>query len=187
MSILPESSKPRPAFKVWLETEEGYVFGPGIYRILGKVEETGTLKGAAESLGMSYRFAWGLVKKAERKLGEPLLKAHKGGRSGGGGAKITDLGQQFLEEYSKIDQWLKELSRDPQLLGNYIFVNVFDGKVTSIGPKDENIELTISLTTPTNIRVVIDPNSIEGQGIDVGSYVRLEMISSKGKLTQRET
>lgn len=186
MSILSESSKPRPAFKVWLETEEGYVFGPGIYRILGKVEETGTLKEAAESLGMSYRFAWGLVKKAERKLGEPLLKAHKGGRSGGGGAKITDLGQQFLEEYSKIDQWLKALSGDPPLYARRNLVNIFDGKVTSIRPKDENIELTISLTKPTSIRVVMAPNSIEEQGIDVGSCVRFEMISSMGKFTQRE-
>jgi molybdate transport system regulatory protein len=182
-----DSSKTKPAFKVWLETEEGYVFGPGIYRILGKVEETGTLKGAAESLDMSYRFAWGLVKKAERKLGEPLLKAHKGGRSGGGGANITVLGQQFLEEYSKIDQWLKELSGDPPLFKRHRLVNVFDGKVTSIRPKNENIELTISLLKPTSIKVIVDPISIEGRGIVAGSYVRFEMISSMGKLTQRET
>jgi molybdate transport system regulatory protein len=187
VSILPESSKPRPAFKVWLETEEGYVFGPGIYRILVKVEETGTLKGAAESLGMSYRFAWGLVKKAERKLGEPLLKAHKGGRSGGGGAEITDLGKQFLEEYSKIDQGLKELSGNSSLFERHRLINVFDGKVSSIRPMDENIELTISLVKPTNIRVVIDPNSIEGQGVVAGSNVRFEMISSIRKLKHRET
>jgi len=81
-----ESTKPRPAFKVWLETEEGYVFGPGVYSILRKVDETGTLKEAAKSLGMSHKFAWGLVRKGEETLGQPLISSHKGGRAGGGGA-----------------------------------------------------------------------------------------------------
>ena len=70
-------SKPRPAFKVWLETEEGYVFGPGVYTLLRNVKETGTLKEAAKRIGMSYRYAWGLVKRAEEKLEHPLLRSHK--------------------------------------------------------------------------------------------------------------
>ena len=97
-----EHSKPHPAFKVWIETDDGYVFGPGVYSLLKKIMELGTLKEAATELGMSYRYAWGLIKKAEEKLGEPLLSAHKGGRSGGGGAELTERGKQFLIEFQKL-------------------------------------------------------------------------------------
>ena len=59
-------TKFRHAFKIWLETDDGYVFGPGVYALLLKVKEKGTLKEAASSLEMSYRYAWGLIKKAEK-------------------------------------------------------------------------------------------------------------------------
>jgi molybdenum-dependent DNA-binding transcriptional regulator ModE len=41
-------SKPKPAFKLWLETEEGFVFGPGVEALLRKVIEKGTLKEASD-------------------------------------------------------------------------------------------------------------------------------------------
>jgi molybdate transport repressor ModE-like protein len=133
-------SKPKPAFKLWLETEEGFVFGPGVEALLRKVIEKGTLKEAASSLGMSYRFAWGLVKKVEEKIGEPLIKAHKGGRSGGGRTEITPLGQQFIEDFRAIKtklstQILEELNEKKDWIpANIISIDVDSG----------NIELEIS-------------------------------------------
>jgi len=49
----------KPVVKVWLETKEGYIFGEGPFELLSKIEECGTLSGAAQELGMSYRHAWG--------------------------------------------------------------------------------------------------------------------------------
>lgn len=115
-----DHSKPHPAFKVWLETDDGYVFGPGVYSLLKKVTETGTLKEAASDLGMSYRYAWGLVRKAEEKLGEPLIIAHKGGRSGGGGATLTERGKQFIEEFQQLREQMAQASEpldDRSLVG----------------------------------------------------------------------
>ena len=133
-------SKPKPAFKLWLETEEGFVFGPGVEALLRKVIEKGTLKEAASSLGMSYRFAWGLIKKVEEKIGEPLIKAHKGGRSGGGRTEITPLGQQFIDDFRAIKtklstQILEELNeKEDWIPANIISIDVDSG----------NIELEIS-------------------------------------------
>ena len=107
---MSETSRPKPQFKVWLETDEGYVFGPGVYSLLRQVEETGTLKKAAEHLGMSYRYAWGMVKKAESKLGLPLFKTHKGGKSGGGGTEITPEGRDYMEYFSRVINGLEKLS-----------------------------------------------------------------------------
>ena len=128
-------SKPKPAFKLWLETEEGFVFGPGVEALLRKVIEKGTLKEAASSLGMSYRFAWGLIKKVEEKIGEPLIKAHKGGRSGGGRTEITPLGQQFIEDFRAIKtklstQILEELNeKEDWIPANIISIDVDSGNI----------------------------------------------------------
>ena len=97
-------SEPRPASKIWLETDEGYVFGPGVYNLLKAIKEKGTLKEASQSLDMSYRYAWGLIKKAETKLGAHLIEASKGGRQGGGSSTITELGEQFIKDFEKIQQ-----------------------------------------------------------------------------------
>lgn len=67
-----------PAYKLWMETNGEYVFGPGVFGILVGINKTGTLKEAASGLSMSYRYAWGLIKKAEEALGEPLIHARKG-------------------------------------------------------------------------------------------------------------
>lgn len=97
-------SDPRPASKIWLETNEGFVFGPGVYNLLKAIKEKGTLKEASQSLGMSYRYAWGLIKKAEEKLEAPLIDATKGGRRGGGSSKITELGEHYIMDFEKIQQ-----------------------------------------------------------------------------------
>jgi molybdate transport repressor ModE-like protein len=97
----------RPASKIWLETDEGYVFGPGVYSLLVVIKEKGTLKEASQQLDMSYRYAWGLIKKAENKLGAPLIKATKGGRQGGGSSQITKLGESYIKDFEKIQKTWK--------------------------------------------------------------------------------
>ena len=101
-------SEPRPAAKIWLETNEGYVFGPGVYNLLVAIKEKGTLKEASQSLDMSYRFAWGLIKKAEEKLGAPLIEATKGGRQGGGSSHITELGEHYIMDFEKTQKMWRD-------------------------------------------------------------------------------
>jgi len=141
--------KPHPAFKVWLETEEGYVFGPGVYSLLKKIEETGTLKEAAGSLDMSYRYAWGLVKQAEQHLGSPLLDAHKGGRKGGGGTKITELGRQFIKDFTNLIEQINQLGKTS-----------FEGILTETSDEGKTIEVEIlekPLKLPEGTRLIFIP------------------------------
>ena len=117
-------SEPRPASKIWLETDDGYVFGPGVYNLLKSIRETGTLKEASQSLDMSYRYAWGLIRKAEDKLGDKLIEASKGGRQGGGSSSITELGEHFIKDFEDIqnawsqfrDQYYSPLSVEAEVV-----------------------------------------------------------------------
>jgi molybdate transport system regulatory protein len=133
-----EHGKPHPAFKVWMETEDGYVFGPGVYSLLKKVMEVGTLKEASTELSMSYRYAWGLIRKAEEKLGEPLLSAHKGGKSGGGGAELTERGKKFLTDFQNLREQMRQASEAPPQ--HFVSGTV---KEIRVGPKET--EVTIRL------------------------------------------
>jgi len=114
---------PKPASKLWLETEDGYVFGPGVYNLLIAIDRTGTLKEASQQLGMSYRYAWGLIKKAEEKLGEPLIDASKGGRLGGGSSTITETGARYIKDFERIQEQWREFTASLKAGGTVVSVD----------------------------------------------------------------
>ncbi|MFW9960141.1 MAG: winged helix-turn-helix domain-containing protein [Candidatus Thorarchaeota archaeon] len=94
----------KPNYKLWFETDGEYIFGPGACAILTAVLEEGTLTKGAERLGMSYRYAWGVIRKIERKLGTRLIETYKGGKVGGGGARVTEQGLKFIKAYSELHE-----------------------------------------------------------------------------------
>ncbi|MBP2019166.1 tungstate transport system substrate-binding protein [Symbiobacterium terraclitae] len=66
--------------------------------ILAAVSESGSLRKATEALGYSYRYAWGLIRRAEEEIGTPLLIRKVGGASGGG-AELTSAARDLLRRY----------------------------------------------------------------------------------------
>jgi len=88
-------------FKLWLSTRdiEG-VFGDGKWQLLKAIESTGSLAEASESLKISYRKAWGDLKKAQEALNKPLVEKHRGG-SRGGQSTLTEQGKKWLIAYTR--------------------------------------------------------------------------------------
>ncbi len=84
--------------------------------ILEAVAEHGSLNRATAALGISYRQAWGLVRRVEQRLGAPLLTRRVGGAAGGG-AELTELGRDLLTRcrwlLSEMDQVLTGPEPDP--------------------------------------------------------------------------
>ena len=101
--------KLKPRFKLWLETDDGYVFGKGSFELLHGIQEKGNLMAIAKGLNMSYRHAWGIIKEIEEKLGEPILVTYRGGKVGGGGAKLTPTGEALLETYLKFKSEVNQM------------------------------------------------------------------------------
>ncbi|HUT04734.1 MAG TPA: LysR family transcriptional regulator [bacterium] len=91
----------RPRFKLWLSTRDAEgAFGDGKWRLLDAIQREGSLMAAATELGMSYRKAWGDLKKAERSLDVSLVERRRGGISGGE-TRLTEAGRVWLEAYSE--------------------------------------------------------------------------------------
>ena len=76
--------------------------GPGKVALLEAISETGSISAAARSLGMSYRRAWLLIDAMNRCFREPVIETAAGGK-GGGGARVTELGQEVLRRYQSME------------------------------------------------------------------------------------
>ncbi|MEO8629185.1 MAG: LysR family transcriptional regulator [Betaproteobacteria bacterium] len=72
--------------------------GPGKADLLQAIDSSGSISAAARALGMSYRRAWLLVDTMNQSFKSPVVETLTGGQQGGG-ARITDLGQEILRRY----------------------------------------------------------------------------------------
>jgi molybdate transport system regulatory protein len=90
----------RLMYKIWLDYR-GRAFGDGPARLLGGVHECGSLRKAAQELGMSYNKAWRILHAAEQRLGFALLDRSVGG-SLGGGSHLTPEAEDLMSRYRAV-------------------------------------------------------------------------------------
>ena len=55
------SIKKKSLIKIRIQLKDNFYIGPGKVLLLEKINETGSISKAAESIGLSYRKAWRLV------------------------------------------------------------------------------------------------------------------------------
>jgi molybdate transport system regulatory protein len=79
------------------------VMGPGKADLLDAIGRTGSIRAAAEELGMSYMRAWSLVRTMNAAFREPLVEKERGG-SAQGGAQLTARGQTVLRLYRRMEE-----------------------------------------------------------------------------------
>ena len=81
---------------------EGVDFGPGRAQLLEGIRDTGSIAAAGRRMKMSYSRAWGLVEAMNGEFRSPLVASAKGGASHGG-ATLTPLGQEVLDQYRRME------------------------------------------------------------------------------------
>jgi molybdate transport system regulatory protein len=101
----------KPRSKVWIEKGGEVVAGDGKVKLLAMIDKLGSIQGAANKMGMSYRHAWGFIQKMEKHWGAKLVQTQIGGRKGGG-AKLTLQGKDFLQRFFKFRDGLDEYIAD---------------------------------------------------------------------------
>ena len=95
--------KVRIHLKLWLDYEGEVLLGAGRTELLRRIGEMGSLKKAAESMNMSYRAAWGRLKRAEAALGQDLVTSAGARRDG---YQLTAQGRALVEAFSR---WQEEV------------------------------------------------------------------------------
>ena len=114
----PKGSKYYDIFlkhQVWLESVDGeQIISEEVLKLLKFINETKSLKAAAEKLGISYRKAWGNLKDSEEKLGFSIVKKSRGGEHGGQ-SELTEEGLELIEAYNElvgdIDDSIKKVTK----------------------------------------------------------------------------
>ncbi len=90
----------RPQIRIMFR--KAIAMGPGKADLLQAIGDTGSISAAARRMKMSYRRAWLLVDTMNQCFDSPLVETATGGNHGGG-ARITDLGQEVLRRYRAMD------------------------------------------------------------------------------------
>ncbi|WP_243545847.1 winged helix-turn-helix domain-containing protein [Pseudodesulfovibrio tunisiensis] len=102
--------------RVWIEQDNELYIGIGSTLLLQQIEQRGSLRQAAEALGMSYRRAWGKLKKTEKRLGFPLVEKTRGM---GQKFNLTSRGKEmmdlFLAFYLDVEKYAAQ--RAGEILG----------------------------------------------------------------------
>lgn len=100
---------------LWMERGGETLFGLGRLQLLERIDSCGSIRGAAEQLGMSYRAAWGKLKASEETLGLALVEKLGGNKSG---CRLTPDGQRLAEAFR---QWFAEVERHAVVRANLHF------------------------------------------------------------------
>ena len=81
--------------KFWIENKGEVVVGSGKAALLLALSRLGSIQRAAGEFGMSYRHAWGAIKKMEQRAGFKIVETKLGGRDRG--AQLTPKGKTFVK------------------------------------------------------------------------------------------
>lgn len=107
---IPEKNTVKLSAKIFLESKDKFIFGPGRLELLRTVKELGSLRKAAQKLGMSYRWAWGRLNNAEKDLGFPLL-VRTDEPIGGRPMVLTEEAIQLIAWWSGVEKSMEKTLR----------------------------------------------------------------------------
>jgi molybdate transport system regulatory protein len=110
-----KNHQPTVRLHLWLEQDGQVFFGTGRVLLLNKIEEYGSIKKAAEALGMSYRAAWGKIKATEKLLGVRLIEYPRHKRDG---CRLSLQGRELRDRF---DAWFRQVEQDANEKAGEIF------------------------------------------------------------------
>jgi molybdate transport system regulatory protein len=179
---LPVTSMSGHEPALWLLFREREILIKGRIQLLSKIEETGSLTGAARSVGLSYKAAWDAIDSLNNLAEKPLVTAATGGRAGGGSI-LTEYGQQILRSYRTLEAEyrrmvarggpaIEELSNTARTLDRPTFKisarNQFFGTVEHLAVGLVNTEVTMRISKNMRLVALLMREGVNALGLKVG-------------------
>jgi molybdate transport system regulatory protein len=107
---MSENKKYKVEVRVWIEEAEGAFLGIGKIWLLENIQKTGSITNAAKAMKMSYRQAWQLVEEMNQRSESSLVEKLLGGK-GGGGARLTEAGENAIRVFYEVEKRIKEFAQ----------------------------------------------------------------------------
>ena len=169
------NTKHKLSCKAWLEYKGKPLIGKGGAEILETIDKEHSISKAAKTLGMSYRYVWNYIQDIQSAMEEKIVETHKGGKSGGGGARLTDLGRSLLGEYKQFESYLVRFLSDQGSLEMKCLKssarNQFKGKVLAVEKGLITSKVKVEIETPITVIAVITEEAVEELDVKVGDEV----------------
>jgi molybdate transport system regulatory protein len=143
--------------------------------ILKTIEKTCSIAETAKTLKVSYRYVWNYIRRIQTVLGQPVVETFKGGKDGGGGAKLTNRGKTLLLEYRNAEWCLETvLSASNNVEVEHLKLsarNQLKGKVVEVQKGVITAKVKVEVLMPVTITAVITKDSVDELDIKVGDEV----------------
>lgn len=94
-----------------------------LMQILAALDKVGNLSAAAKICQLSYRHAWGIVRKGEQAFGAVLIETSR--RQG---SKLTEFSRQMLHKYRRVNSKANDYLQDLQLQFNQSLGELYQSK-----------------------------------------------------------
>jgi molybdate transport system regulatory protein len=114
----------KPVVKIFFASPGGRgkpFCGPGMIKLLDNISKTGNVRQACENMNMSYSKGWKLLNAVDKWLMYPVTARQQGGK-GGGEARLTEKGAEFLAKHRAFQTECEEAV-------NKIFTKYYAGAV----------------------------------------------------------
>lgn len=97
--------------KFWLEFDDESILGAGWANLLDCIDnsEINSLTQAAKECNYSYKYAWNILKRIEKRTGHSPVITSKGGSGGGGFVKLNDWGKYLLQRFKHLSEEIEHL------------------------------------------------------------------------------
>jgi len=150
--------------------------------LLRRISETNSLTKAAKIIGISYRNAWGRIKKIEGDLGKRVLKTRIGGTDGGSSI-LTPEGISLFREYRTMRKYLFNALDDRESAGNVRYKlsarNLVAARVTEIERGDITSLIRMASTSRVRLTSIISNEAVDDLGLRKGDRVEAIIKSTE--------
>jgi len=172
---MPIPEKHKTLCKIWFEHKGRPILGKGGAEILQAIKEEKSISKAAKKVDMSYRYVWNYLAKTERILQKKIVDRYKGGKTGGGGARLTELGERLLKEYKLVENYVGDVLGDEEYweaVGLKISArNRLKGIVKTVEKGVVTAKVKIEVKTPVTVTAIISREAVEELDIKEGDNV----------------
>ena len=167
-----------------LRRGEGSRVGPERIALLEALGELGSIRAAAERVGLSYRGAWDAVQALNNLFDAPLVTTQAGGKAGGA-AELTPAGRALIAAFHRVEAELADIaSRLEQGLadaplgdvGRLFWSlgmqtsarNALRGTVTRITDGAVNAEVSLAVAGGVEVVAIVTRESVQALRLAVG-------------------
>lgn len=169
------NKKHKLSCKAWIEYKGKPLIGKGGAEILQAIDKENSLSKAAETLGMSYRYVWNYIQEIQSVMEQQIVETYKGGKAGGGGARLTNLGKSLLDEYKQVEDYLDKVLSTKAALesedAKSSARNHLEGKVIAVEKGEITAKVKVEVNTPVTVTSVIIKEAVEDLDIKIGDEV----------------